>query len=73
MRRNWLRPKVVLCLLGALVGVGFGVFLSWSFTDGWQDWSWRSLLGTIMIVVPVVVVWGVGLIIAAIEFAKVKH
>ncbi len=72
MRRNWLRPKVVLCLLSAPAFVGAGVYIVWEFTDGWQNWSgFDVLIGIFCLIMTVVM--GVGMVIAAMEFTKDKH
>ena len=73
MRRNWLRPKVVLCLLSAPAFPSVGVYLSWLVTDGWQDWSWFNVLRIIFVVVVMFGLIPVGLIIAAIEYTKDKY
>ena len=70
VKRNWLRPKVVLCLLSAPAFVVCGVYVVWEFTDGWQDWSWLGLLSIFVLIATVLT--GVGMVVAAIEYTKDK-
>ena len=71
VKRNWVRPIVVLCLLSSPAFVGVGVLAAWKLTDGWQDWSWINLLLSIFVLVATVVM-GVGMVVAAIEYTKDK-
>jgi len=72
VRRNWLRPKVVLRLLGAPASLSVGGYLSWLVTDGWQDSS-VSVLRLVLIIVAVFGLISVGLIATTIKYIKDKY
>ena len=72
VKRNWLRLKVVLCLLSAPAFVGVGVYVAWEFTMAGRIGHGIDLLLSIFVLVGTVVM-GVGMVVAAIDFAKVEY